>query len=158
MTKRNRPVWKETVISLLLKRSKNICVICGEYMHKGDFFEVHHIVPKSKGGDDSMDNLAAVHLVCHRLKHKPNQTQIVKDGPKRKLGKLKDMVERTEVDAIIGFYRPESALHILPALTSTNAAPLQAIQISLYPIPNAPMRETAQAYYGQNYGKGGKAK
>lgn len=103
MTKRNRPVWKETVISLLLKRSKNICVICGEYMHKGDFFEVHHIVPKSKGGDDSMDNLAAVHLVCHRLKHKPNQTQIVKDGPKRKLGKLKDMVERTEVDAIKGW-------------------------------------------------------
>lgn len=53
----------------------NQCAICG----RNDFLEYHHIIPKSKGGNDKYDNLILLCACCHAAihgrtfdPHKPN--------------------------------------------------------------------------------------
>jgi hypothetical protein len=33
-------------------------------------FHIHHLIPKSKGGNDSYQNLIVLHERCHRLAHR----------------------------------------------------------------------------------------
>lgn len=47
----------------ILKRDKRICQICG----KIGAGQVHHLIPKSKGGPDSEDNLVTLCGKCHLL-------------------------------------------------------------------------------------------
>lgn len=51
----------------ILNRDKNLCQLCGIYHIAGGAFslEVHHIVPKAKGGKDSPTNLIALCKQCH---------------------------------------------------------------------------------------------
>lgn len=57
------------------ERSKGICEICGEnapfYTRNGNepYLEVHHIIPLSKGGDDTLENVVAICPNCHRKEH-----------------------------------------------------------------------------------------
>jgi len=53
-------------ISKVLKRLKASCSNCGWGEASCD---LHHIVPKSKGGDDTDDNLTVLCPNCHRLAH-----------------------------------------------------------------------------------------
>jgi 5-methylcytosine-specific restriction endonuclease McrA len=32
-------------------------------------FNIHHIIPKSLGGKDAIDNLSLLHKICHRQLH-----------------------------------------------------------------------------------------
>jgi len=50
----------------ILKRAKIKCVLCGWNEAACD---IHHIVPKKKGGTDSHDNLVVVCPNCHRTIH-----------------------------------------------------------------------------------------
>lgn len=43
----------------------NKCAICGG----NDFLEVHHLLPKSKGGTDDFDNLILLCACCHSAIH-----------------------------------------------------------------------------------------
>ena len=45
------------------------CSVCGEFLLNGEQLHIHHMVPKSKGGSDSFNNLELLHSECHRQKH-----------------------------------------------------------------------------------------
>lgn len=47
-------------------KETNKCKICNK---KTDRLELHHIIPKSRGGDDSESNLIKVCVDCHGLAH-----------------------------------------------------------------------------------------
>lgn len=53
----------------LLKRQKGICAHCGLTFRDGDILEVHHIQPRSKGGNNKPENLELLHLHCHDVVH-----------------------------------------------------------------------------------------
>lgn len=50
----------------VLSRDKYACQICGEKQGK---FEVHHIIPKSQGGSNRMENLTTLCSECHHKVH-----------------------------------------------------------------------------------------
>lgn len=49
----------------LLKRQKGKCTHCGLYFTETSVMEVDHIIPKSKGGRNTYDNLQLLHRHCH---------------------------------------------------------------------------------------------
>lgn len=54
--------WARTRASVL--RKSNICYICGTVGAD----QVDHILPRHRGGDDSVSNLRPVHRACHARK------------------------------------------------------------------------------------------
>jgi hypothetical protein len=56
--------------SYLLSKQGGICPVCGEKLMSG--IDLHHVVSKSKGGSDNVDNLVALHEDCHTKLHKEN--------------------------------------------------------------------------------------
>ena len=54
-----------TRVAKLLKKQKGICPQCKQYFTPEDLIEVDHIIPKSKGGKDTYNNLQALHRHCH---------------------------------------------------------------------------------------------
>lgn len=57
-------------ITKILQRSNKGCSICGWNESTCD---IHHIIPKSKGGNDELDNLIVVCPNCHRVIHTSNK-------------------------------------------------------------------------------------
>lgn len=55
--------------SFIFAREKGICQLCKK---KEGRFQLHHIIPRSKGGTDKSDNLALLHKGCHEKLHKKN--------------------------------------------------------------------------------------
>lgn len=47
---------------------ENKCVICGT--HNRNKLEIHHVVPKSKGGTNEIGNLIPLCHICHCAVHK----------------------------------------------------------------------------------------
>ena len=59
------PMWwawrqKEIMIEILW-RDEFTCQLCGSHRH----LQIHHIEPRSKGGDNSEDNLLTLCRDCH---------------------------------------------------------------------------------------------
>ena len=54
----------------LAKMQKGQCVICGDSLFDAEELNVHHMIPKTEGGTDRMDNLALLHTTCHRQLHR----------------------------------------------------------------------------------------
>ncbi|EHJ14977.1 HNH endonuclease, partial [Crocosphaera watsonii WH 0003] len=52
-------------VAKLLKKQKGICPQCKQHFTPEDLIEVDHIIPKSKGGKDTYNNLQALHRHCH---------------------------------------------------------------------------------------------
>ncbi len=52
----------------LLKRQQGECQECGLYFTADQKIEIDHIVPKEKGGTDTLDNLQLLHRHCHDVK------------------------------------------------------------------------------------------
>lgn len=65
-----KPKNWESLKRFVIARDRGVCYICGE----GGSDSVDHIVPKSEGGSDLTENLAAVHEKipphCHKEKTK----------------------------------------------------------------------------------------
>ena len=59
-----------TRVVKLLKKQKGICPQCKQHFTPEDLIEVDHIIPKSKGGKDTYNNLQALHRHCHDVKSK----------------------------------------------------------------------------------------
>lgn len=57
-----------TRVSNLLKRQLGKCSTCKRKFQLGDYMEVDHIKPRSKGGLDRYDNLQLLHRQCHTEK------------------------------------------------------------------------------------------
>lgn len=60
--------------SKVLKRLEVGCSCCG--WDKGSC-DIHHIIPKSKGGPDINDNLTVICPNCHRLAHEGKITEFI---------------------------------------------------------------------------------
>jgi 5-methylcytosine-specific restriction endonuclease McrA len=65
--------------ALILQRDKNLCCICEETITEKWpsklSFSIQHIIPLSKGGEDSISNVAAAHWICNvRLGNKMMET------------------------------------------------------------------------------------
>ena len=81
----------------LLKKQKGKCQHCGEKLKPKDMLEKHHIKHKSKGGNNTDQNLALVHLHCHdqlHTKEKLNKAQ-------QEINKLMGKNWRWEDDMIV---------------------------------------------------------
>ena len=61
------PTWRQRELA---KRQNGQCPICSDSLHNDEELHVHHIVPKSQGGEDAISNLSLVHLYCHQQAHK----------------------------------------------------------------------------------------
>lgn len=53
----------------LAKRQNFTCPHCDQTLFNGEPYDVHHITPKSKGGNDRISNLVLLHKECHKAKH-----------------------------------------------------------------------------------------
>lgn len=60
---------------MLAKRQKGFCPLCRDSLHNDEELHVHHVIPKSQGGEDAISNLALVHLYCHQQLHRHRQVQ-----------------------------------------------------------------------------------
>ena len=52
-------------VAILLKRQKGKCVHCGMYFKDGDLLDIHHVIPRHKGGKDEYNNFQLLHRHCH---------------------------------------------------------------------------------------------
>ncbi len=57
-----------TEVAKLLKSQKNKCAYCGLTFRATDLIDVDHIVPKSRGGDNTYKNKQVLHRHCHDSK------------------------------------------------------------------------------------------
>jgi RNA-directed DNA polymerase len=70
-TKRQAAKTKDLTFSKqkLAKRQQGRCPECGESLFNDEELHVHHLLARSKGGQNSYSNLALVHLLCHQQIH-----------------------------------------------------------------------------------------
>lgn len=54
---------------LLWNKQKGKCRICKQSITFDTDWDVHHIIPKSKGGSDKSSNLELLHINCHKQLH-----------------------------------------------------------------------------------------
>ena len=64
---------RETVYKMQRKRhyGKVPCFVCGQHVEKVDA-TLEHVVPRGRGGSDSMSNLAISHDVCNKARGCPD--------------------------------------------------------------------------------------
>ena len=55
-----------------------ICHICGGKIHVGESWDLEHIIPLDISGDDTDDNLAPAHVLCHKSKTRDDKKDIAK--------------------------------------------------------------------------------
>lgn len=89
--------WSKVKEQALVK-SKRYCCFCLSYV--GTKMEIHHIVPKSKGGKDTFDNVIPVCFNCHceigsynpdhpkGNKYSPNELKQIRDENYKKIEHL----------------------------------------------------------------------
>lgn len=53
----------------IMRKQQGLCPICGESLFSGESLELHHRLPKAKGGKNTYDNLVLLHLFCHQQLH-----------------------------------------------------------------------------------------
>ena len=60
----------------LAKQQNGRCPICYDSLHNGEELHVHHVIPKSQGGEDTVSNLTLVHLYCHQQIHQSRKVKV----------------------------------------------------------------------------------
>ena len=55
---------------ILARLQKGRCPICQNGLDNDEELHVHHVIPKSQGGEDAITNLKLVHLYCHQQLHR----------------------------------------------------------------------------------------
>lgn len=63
----DNPTTPKKVGTLLMKQ-KGICTFCKTYLSSVDKMEIDHIIPRIKGGKNTLDNLQLLHAHCHDSK------------------------------------------------------------------------------------------
>jgi RNA-directed DNA polymerase len=58
----------DSFTATLMKKQKGKCKHCGLHFKDDDLIEDDHIIPKSKGGSDKLDNRQLLHRHCHDVK------------------------------------------------------------------------------------------
>jgi RNA-directed DNA polymerase len=67
-------------MATLLKKQKGKCNHCKLYLTLSDKLEIDHIIPKSQGGKNKLDNLQVLHRHCHDIKT-ANDGSYIRDVP-----------------------------------------------------------------------------
>jgi RNA-directed DNA polymerase len=63
-------------MATLLKKQKGKCNHCNLYLSISDLIEIDHIIPKSQGGKDKLDNLQLLHRHCHDVKSREDGIKV----------------------------------------------------------------------------------
>jgi len=64
----------DSFLLTLLTDQQELCPVCGSPLYgTGEDVHIHHIVPRSKGGSNSLGNLVVLHLGCHHAVHYGSQ-------------------------------------------------------------------------------------
>lgn len=58
-------------LQALWNKQKGKCPNCNQVINLETDWDVHHIIPKSKGGDNRSSNLMMLHINCHKQIHNP---------------------------------------------------------------------------------------
>ena len=61
---RNRGV----LLGQIALRDGAICYLCGQGLIWDDPWEIEHVIPRSRGGTDDLNNLGLAHRSCNRVK------------------------------------------------------------------------------------------
>ena len=76
-------------VERLMKTQKGICPSCRRPITKDDIAEnkvhAHHMLPRSKGGSEKLNNLRLLHQSCHTLVHKELTRDEMASWMKKKL-------------------------------------------------------------------------
>lgn len=56
---------------MVWNKQKGQCPICNQLLTMETDWDIHHVIPKSKGGDGTLANLKLLHLNCHKQVHSP---------------------------------------------------------------------------------------
>ena len=67
------PTWRQRELA---KRQRGQCSTCHDSLHNDEELHVHHVIPKSQGGEDAISNLMLVHLYCHQQVHKRRKVKV----------------------------------------------------------------------------------
>lgn len=54
----------------IANKQKGLCPMCRESLYDAESLQMHHIIPKSRGGTDKSANLALLHTMCHYQIHR----------------------------------------------------------------------------------------
>ncbi|EFZ2233474.1 group II intron reverse transcriptase/maturase [Shigella flexneri] len=77
--KRQALIWlksqngRNRIVAIWRKQEKR-CPICGQSFSQETGWDIHHIVRKTQGGSDNLDNLVMLHPNCHRQLHHSSET------------------------------------------------------------------------------------
>ena len=64
--------WSNFLVTQIYKRQNGRCSVCFERFNEQRSWDVHHKVPRAQGGTDEPNNLALLHLNCHKQVHARN--------------------------------------------------------------------------------------
>ena len=53
----------------IINKQKHKCPVCGQSLYNNEPLHLHHIIPKSIGGNDKIENLVYLHTYCHHKTH-----------------------------------------------------------------------------------------
>ena len=56
-------------LQIIWNKQKGKCPVCKQSVTTETDWDVHHVLPKSKGGDDRLSNLQMLHINCHKQIH-----------------------------------------------------------------------------------------
>ena len=62
--------YQKKIMIEILRRDEFTCQLCGSYQH----LQIHHLCPRSKGGDNSEANLLTLCRDCHADVHSGQMT------------------------------------------------------------------------------------
>lgn len=113
--------FKESLKEIVRKKSDGRCVICCK-----PFVEIHHIIPQSENGPDTIDNAVALCAYCHEL---------LGDSPskRKKLKEMRDswyeIVEAKKKSRIIENHYVHEKLKFLHEDKNTNGSKITIYHI-----------------------------
>lgn len=59
-------VVSDSFINKIVLKQRHTCPLCAELLYNGELIENHHIIPKSRGGQDTSSNFMFLYKVCHQ--------------------------------------------------------------------------------------------
>ena len=73
----------------IFAREEGVCQFCQKLNGK---FQLHHIIPRSKGGTNKSNNLALLHKTCHNKLHKNNLESLINKSKQYKASTFMNII------------------------------------------------------------------
>ena len=92
----------------IAKKQYHICPLCLETLYNNEELHMHHIQPKKKGGNDSINNFIIVHEFCHRQIH---SLKLDENDVRRKKSDLRKLMKKKiGLNSLSEEYKPTNFL------------------------------------------------